>query len=285
MRWVLVALLAGSFAATAQEVAPTPPAPDYAAHVAALRERLPGPGFAIAVQAPFVVVGNLPQADIDRWAHEAVRWAVVRLKAKYFAKDPARILDIWLLRDRASYDATCVALTGRAPTTHFGFYSPLQKILIMNISTGGGTLVHEIVHPFVEANFPGCPAWFNEGLGSLYEQSDERDGAIVGLTNWRLAGLQEAIRAGTAPTIEALAATSSAEFYGERRGVNYATARYLMYYLQERDLLERFYREFTAAAETDPTGYATLVKVLGEADMKAFQKRWETYCLALTFER
>ena len=40
---------------------------------------------------------------------------------------------------------------------------------IMNIATGGGTLVHEIVHPYVEANFPGCPAWFNEGLGSLYE--------------------------------------------------------------------------------------------------------------------
>ena len=46
----------------------------------------------------------------------------------------------------------------------------------MNIATGGGTLVHEIVHPFVEANFPGCPTWFNEGLGSLYEQSAERKG-------------------------------------------------------------------------------------------------------------
>ena len=35
----------------------------------------------------------------------------------------------------------------------------------MNISTGGGTLVHEIVHPFIEANFPACPPWLNEGLG------------------------------------------------------------------------------------------------------------------------
>ena len=50
----------------------------------------------------------------------------------------------------------------------------------MNISTGGGTLVHEIVHPFVAANFPNCPAWFNEGLGSLYEQSGEVNGAIHG---------------------------------------------------------------------------------------------------------
>jgi len=28
-------------------------------------------------------------------------------------------------------------------------------------------LVHEIVHPFMRANFPECPAWFNEGLASL----------------------------------------------------------------------------------------------------------------------
>ena len=41
----------------------------------------------------------------------------------------------------------------------------------MNIATGGGTLVHEIVHPFMAANFEQCPSWFNEGLGSLYEQS------------------------------------------------------------------------------------------------------------------
>ena len=26
-------------------------------------------------------------------------------------------------------------------------------------TTGGGTLVHEIVHPFLRANFPECPAW------------------------------------------------------------------------------------------------------------------------------
>jgi len=51
--------------------------------------------------------------------------------------------------------------------------------------------VHEIVHPFMAANFPDCPAWFNEGLASLYEQSSERDGKIIGLTNWRLAVCRE----------------------------------------------------------------------------------------------
>ena len=70
----------------------------------------------------------------------------------------------------------------------------------MNIDTGGGTLVHEIVHPFIAANFPDCPAWFNEGLASLYEQSGEYRGRIWGRTNWRLAGLQEAIQPNQAET-------------------------------------------------------------------------------------
>ena len=40
----------------------------------------------------------------------------------------------------------------------------------MNIGPGPGTLSHELVHPYMEANFPNVPAWFNEGLASLYEQ-------------------------------------------------------------------------------------------------------------------
>ena len=153
----------------------------------------------------------------------------------------------------------------------------------MNISTGGGTLVHEIVHPFVEANFAECPAWFNEGLGSLYEQSSSRDGEIVGLTNWRLAGLQRAIAAGVVPSFRTLTATTSYQFYEQDPGTNYAQARYLAYYLQERGLLRRYYREFHAHRHTDPTGYLTLQRVLGTRDMKAFQRKWETYVTKLRF--
>src|SRR5437667_7465188 len=92
--------------------------------------------------------------------------------------------------------------------------------------------------------FPVVPPWFNEGLGSLYEQSAERDGHIVGLTNWRLAGLQKALARGDAPSFRALAAMDSDTFYGDDSGAHYATARYLLYYVQERGLLRDFYRAF-----------------------------------------
>jgi hypothetical protein len=153
----------------------------------------------------------------------------------------------------------------------------------MNIATGGGTLVHEMVHAYVEANFPDCPAWFNEGLGSLFEQSDERDGHIVGLTNWRLAGLQQAIRRGSVVPLHELVSTTSEQFYDDTRGTHYAAARYLLRDLQERWLLRKFYSDFRAARATDPTGWATLVAVLGNRDMTAFEKQWHESVLALRF--
>ncbi len=98
--------------------------------------------------------------------------------------------------------------------------------------------------PFMKANFPDCPSWFNEGLASLYKQCRERDGHITGYTNWRLKGLPTAIRNGQIPSFETLTATGNDEFYTEDPGTNYRQARYLCYYLQEKGLLVSFYKEF-----------------------------------------
>ena len=153
----------------------------------------------------------------------------------------------------------------------------------MNIATGGGTLVHEIVHPFMEANFPECPPWFNEGLGSLYEQCGDEAGHIHGFTNWRLAGLQAAIGNNKVPAFEKLCAMDRTAFYTQDRGTNYSQSRYLCYYLQQKGLLTKFYKDFTANAKSDPTGYKTLQKILAEEDMPTFQKSWQTWVLTLRF--
>jgi hypothetical protein len=256
---------------------------EFAAHVAQLKKRLPAGSFTVVVQPPFVVVGDESARAVELHATDTVKWAVDRLKQDYFTKDPKEILDIWLFKDTTSYDKHTREIFGDAPDTPYGYYSSAHKALIMNIETGGGTLVHEIVHPFMEANFPACPPWFNEGLGSLYEQSGDRDGHIYGFTNWRLGGLQQAIRRGGMPSFKTLTAMGAGEFYNQERGTNYSQSRYLCYYLQENGLLVRFYQEFVANQKNDPTGFATLQKVLGESDMEAFQKRWEAFVLKLSF--
>ncbi len=255
---------------------------DFAQHVMTLRKTLPA-GFTMVVQPPFVVVGDEQAATVRRRATDTVKWAVDRLKQEYFTRDPVDILNIWLFKDENSYRKHAKKLFGDTPDTPYGYYSAAHKALIMNIATGGGTLVHEIVHPFMHANFPKCPPWFNEGMGSLYEQCGDRNGHICGLTNWRLAGLQEAIKKDSLPTFEKLTAMDDDEFYRRDRGTNYAQSRYLCYYLQEKGLLTRFYKEFTANARDDPTGYRTLVRILDEKDMVAFQKRWETFVMKLRF--
>lgn len=250
------------------------------AHIAELETKVPD-GFSIVAQPPFAVIGDEPAATVERRAQSTVKWAVDHLKRAYFTQDPVRILDIWLFKDESSYEYYTREIFDDDPGTPYGYYSSTHGALIMNIATGGGTLVHEIVHPFIESNFPDCPAWFNEGLGSLYEQSAERNGDIIGLTNWRLPGLQEAIREGTVPRFGDLMSTSEVEFYDEDPGTNYSQSRYLLYYLQEEGLLHDYYRTFHANVGTDPTGYETLKDVLGRRDIDVFQKEWEAWVLTL----
>lgn len=263
-----------------------PPARDYAAHIAALRQRLPAiADFAVVVEPPFVVLGNGGEQAVRDCAVHTVRWAVQRLRAAYFEQDPDRILDIWLFRDDASYRGYAKELFGDTPDTPFGYYSAAHGALVMNIATGTGTLVHEIVHPFMAANFPACPAWFNEGLASLYEQCGERDGAIVGFVNWRLAGLQQAITDRRMPRLSQLLATSSRAFYAEGSGLRYAVARYLLYWLQEQRTLPEFYRAFRVGAAADPTGIGCLQQALGIKDLDAWQPEFEAWVQQLQLPR
>jgi hypothetical protein len=261
------------------------PADPYADHIAALRTRLAKSGLTnmqIRVEDPFVVVGNGSEQDLAQDA-STVRWAVQHLEADFFDARPAKMLDVYLFRDADSYEHGVERLTGDEPGTPYGFYSATHSGLFMNIATGGGTLVHEIVHPYVEADFPNAPPWLNEGLGSLFEQSAERDGHIVGLTNWRLAGLQKAIAKQRVPTFKQLTHLDTATFYGDDSGVNYAASRYLLYYLQEQGKLREFYGAFRAARLKDPSGYATLVATLGDEDMTRFEAKWRAYVGKLTF--
>jgi hypothetical protein len=257
------------------------PVDRYDQHITALRKKLGKQEFVILKEEPFVVIGEGERERVERYATGIVRWAVDRLKAAYFDADPDHIIDIWLFEGSESYERNALALFGERPDTPYGYYSGKDRALVMNIATGGGTLVHEIVHPFMGANFPQCPSWFNEGLASLYEQSAERNDEIVGLTNWRLAGLQESLREGAVPTFKRLC-SSGEGFYTADPGTNYAQARYLCYWLQEKGKLREYYKAFRGAAAADKTGYETLRLTVGE-DMPAFRKDWESFVLGLRY--
>jgi hypothetical protein len=257
---------------------------EYAARLAEVRGKAP-PGFTTVVAPPFVVAGDGPPEGVREDAEKVITWAATRLKADFFELDPGSLMEVWLFGSEESYLSNTSAIFHHVPTTPYGYYSPCDRALVMNVATGYGTLVHEIVHPFMAANFPAAPPWFDEGLASLFEAPMDVGGHLHGGTNWRLDGLQQAILQRRTRTFEELTSLGRRAFYGDDQGLNYAEARYLLYYLQERDLLVPYYRAFVASAAADPTGYRTLQRVLGEPDMAAFRRRWEEFVLGLVYVR
>lgn len=269
----LVLSLAGAGTATAE-----PSADELEAHAVALRDRLKRDGMTVVVEPPFVVVGD-NAGIVRRRSAGILRWAISRYEADLFETGPSRIVEIWLFRNEKTYRRGAMKYFGDEPSTPYGYYSPEDSAIIMNIGPGAGTLTHEVVHPYVEADFPAAPSWLNEGIASLYEYPTDVRGHIAGKVNWRLPGLQRAIRARTLPALPVLLSTTTDEFYGAEYD-SYAFARFLMQHLQEEGKLFEFYARFRAAAADDPTGEATLAAVLGE-DLATYEARWRKWVMTL----
>jgi hypothetical protein len=209
---------------------------------AELREQLPAAQFCFSRVGPWVVATNWDAQKLAEFMDSCVKFYAARIQRQLFAKPLGEPVKVYLFQDSASYNAWSEKLFGGKPHTPFGWFSRDKRAMVMNIGTGGGTLLHEMVHAMVEADWPGCPAWLNEGLGSLFEASSrDRNGKVIGVTNWRLKGLQEGLQKNAAPRFAKLLAMTDPEFYGEDSGSNYAAARYLMQYLQENGKLETFY--------------------------------------------
>ena len=257
---------------------------DFCQWVRKEKKRTPR-GFTTVIQPPFVVIGDESPARVKHRATRTIKWCSDHLKKLYFTREPASIYTVWLFKGKTSYEKHTKLLFNSTPDTPFGYCSDEEKALVMNIGTGGGTLCHEIVHAYMGSNFPKCPSWFNEGMGSLYEQCGEREGRLVGFTNWRLAGLQKAIRSKAVPSFKDLCNTSTHQFYSMDKGTNYSQARYLCYYLQEKGLLVKYYNAFRRGVKDDPTGYSILKAILDKDDMDEFKDDWERWVLTLRYQR
>jgi hypothetical protein len=239
------------------------------------KDRLNEEHFVSLVSPPFVLAGDGGDEKLRIYRDRTIVAAARALHATYFDAEPDKPILIFLFESEEPYKRLAKKWFDDDDVPHFGFCRS-DGIMLMNISTGGGTLVHELVHALIKPDFPTVPSWFNEGLASLYEQSNIDGDTITGLKNWRLPALKEAIRQNQLRSFEELIADP--DFYGkEHVGLNYAQARYLMMYLQEKHLLQNYYRDFRAAAKDDPTGIETLKAVIGPKSLPEFEREWRAW--------
>ena len=243
------------------------------------KDRLDEEHFASLVSPPFVLAGDGGHEKLQIYRYRTVVAAARALHATYFDAEPDKPILIFLFESEEPYKQLAKKWFDDDDVPHFGFCRS-DGIMLMNISTGGGTLVHELVHALIKPDFPTVPSWFNEGLASLYEQSNIDGDTITGLKNWRLPALKQAIRQDQLRSFEELMADP--DFYGkEHVGLNYAQARYLMMYLQDKHLLQKFYRNFRAGAKDDPTGIETLKQLIAPKKLPEFEREWRAWVFSL----
>lgn len=67
-----------------------------------------------------------------------------------------------------------------------GYFNRKDNLIAANGGMYGyGTLLHELMHSNINADFPDAPVWINEGLCSLYERTEWQGNRLIGLPNWR----------------------------------------------------------------------------------------------------
>ncbi len=210
--------------------------------------------FIYSTYSCFLVISNLSEKELNKLINNTIANAEKCLYNDFFRIRPDEITTVLLFKNEQTYKFWAENLFNDIDISYFGYYKPLHKVIIMNISTGGGTLVHELTHVFVRYDFPDIPVWLNEGLGSLYERCTMTEYEIKGLTNWRLPTLQKSIVNGNYYPLRNMFNLSDEEFYGENSDFYYAQARYFCYYLQENGILKQFYKNFRDNYSKDSTG-------------------------------
>ena len=246
-----------------------------------LKKRLDGT-FHVVVSPPFVIAGNFAERNVRAYADRTVVAAAYAMWASLFDRKPTDAITILLLKDDKTYRAWAKSLFDDEEVAHYGYFRPWDRTMVMNISTGGGTLVHELTHALIVYDFPDVPTWLNEGLGSLHEQCGIKDDRIVGHVNWRLPGLRKAIAAGTLRPLKEL--VTKRDFRGRLRGLNYAQARYFVMYMQEKGVLLKFYRHFREHHDGDGADVNAIETIFGR-DIDDVDKLFVAWVKTLRFRR
>lgn len=205
---------------------------------------------------PFVLRGYLDDeraAAMERMARHVVADVARRFVNVRAAHGTELVpVDVCLFEDDDTYRVFAeVAGDG---DNMMGFYLPRERLIVANLGRSVGNLRHELVHPLVGDDFRSrdrtLPAWFNEGLGSLYGTSRVRRARVTFLVNYRLRHVRKALRAGRLPTLEDIARSSRGEIYGPRSMTYYGTARYVLLYLDAQGTLSDFYAALIALDAT-----------------------------------
>lgn len=140
-----------------------------------------------------------------------------------------------------------------------------KQLIAMDL---GGTLRHEFFHVLHWRSMSRLgqqhPVWIMEGLCSLIEDYDlNAQGEIVPAPSWRTNTVKRLEKIGRLMKLEQLTSMPQSKFTSNRPLANYAQARAVFLFMQQRGKLKEWYAHYTGHFDEDPTGLASLESVMG----------------------
>jgi hypothetical protein len=226
------------------------------------------------------------ERDFSR-AHAEIQllaqWAEASVFGAPAGPDDER-LDAWVtvvFPTRKDYVAWVVRRYGPDAINSFstigGAYShDMKQLVSMDL---GATMRHEFLHVLHWRSMTRLgqrhPIWVMEGLCSLVEDYDGVN-EVIPATSWRTNAAKRLEKINKLTPIEKFCALSQASFTASRPLAQYAQARAIFLYLQQKGKLREWYAHYTDNFDTDPSGLASLMSVFG-TEPKEFDKQFRAW--------
>lgn len=213
----------------------------------------------------FLIFSNLEDRLTYPLINEDIRNTSEAMLNNYIEKRPDGVTAVFIFRDMDSYkDFSLKEMKmEESDLSPYGYYKISRNSIVVRFVSWKGSTSHETTHAMLQNDFPEIPAWFNEGLAALHEKSVYTNSKLVGDFSWRILALRRAFNENNYLPLRHLMTTNDDELYGGRSSFYYAQSRYALMLLQEKGLLEDYYKIFRDTYSKDHTGIKQFEKLTG----------------------
>ncbi len=250
---------------------------DYNSIINEQSKIIPG-GMSITKFKYFVVFSDMNDELTYKLIDNDVRNTIDAMTNNYVNKLPDKITPIYLFAEFDNYKEFVLKNYDIAEIdiSPYGFFKISRNVIVIRYVSWKGSILHEITHRFIKSDFPNATSWFDEGFASLNEKSVFKNGNLIGEFSLRIIPLRRAISGDTYTGLQRLMVTNDNELYGKRTSFYYAQSRYLLMFLQEKGLLDKYYKLFRDTHEIDNTGISQLKEITGKS-MEELDDEYLTY--------
>ncbi|MBE2226006.1 MAG: hypothetical protein IAE93_01630 [Ignavibacteria bacterium] len=242
------------------------PGSDYSSVIREHSDQIPD-GMSVTKFRHFVIFSDMNDELTYKLIDNDIRNASDAMTNNYVNKLPDVVTPVYLFEQYDKYKEFVMDNydIDEDDISPYGFYKISKNVIVVRYVTWKGSITHEITHRFIKADFPEAPSWFDEGFASLNEKATFRNGNLIADFSWRIIPLRRAINENTYTGLKHLMQTNDNELYGKRTSYYYGQSRYLLMYLQENGLFEKYYRNFRDNFNKDNTGIKQLEAVTGKS--------------------